>query len=337
MLFVGVFFLVLLFSVQRRKDIDLDYLNRDKTMAMRGIMACAIVLTHMVSESYKDMTAGWIINSVIPSLVCMFLFYSGYGLFVSLDAKGEKYLQYFWGNTIRKLVIPALLCVIMNVTIKILFENILIEREAIINEMLSIGGWYLRVTLLLYGFFWISAYCCSNRSCQLRLLIFMVLAYMIICKIFGISFTYYVEAPVFLLGVCWYVYKERIRLLFASKFFPVSLIFSCTVSIFAGQIPYLLSCGVLSNGRGIGLIGGTLGAICFCYVCLNFLRHFDFRNRIFSSFGSVAYEMYLLGEMAKTISENFARSAYEYYFMYILVSAGGAFLLQRILKLVRLL
>ena len=77
-----------------------DPLDRRMTTSIKGIFICMVFITHMCSyipvESPAYAGLGgylfWTIRRIFGQLiVVMFLFYSGYGVMASIQAKGQEY------------------------------------------------------------------------------------------------------------------------------------------------------------------------------------------------------------------------------------------------------
>ena len=131
------------------------YLDREQTMAVNGIFVMLVFLRHfkeyIVCGAY-DRTF-WTVDGYLEQLiVTTFLFYSGYGILVSLKTK-EGYLQKF-PKRILKIWLQFVIVVCL-----FLLLNLFVGKEYSISTILlsfaaweSVGNsnWYILAILVLY-------------------------------------------------------------------------------------------------------------------------------------------------------------------------------------------
>ena len=100
-LWLGLLLCLTLWGASFRRDgIAAYYISRDGTNAVRGVFILLILgmhFTQYVSASADPaVTAFWAVRRFFDQLaVCMFLFYSGYGVALSFAEKGEGYRKSF--------------------------------------------------------------------------------------------------------------------------------------------------------------------------------------------------------------------------------------------------
>lgn len=213
MIYIIIFAMVFLLSLKKRDQMDTEYAGKEKGLYLRGFSAASIILRHMVwsYEPYVSLTAACLIKFLVPSAVCLFFFYSGYGVMYSYKKKGQQYLRSFIPNFIVKLFVPSIMATLMAYIAFCVTDGSL-SATALKNQVLATGGWYVWATVLMYLFFFVGALIFKdNLRGQLIAQCLMGGAYIVIGKmVLHISSTYYIDCPAFLLGSFVCVYKDKI-------------------------------------------------------------------------------------------------------------------------------
>ena len=172
-LWLGLLLCLTLWGASFRRDgIAAYYISRDGTNAVRGVFILLILSMHFtqyVSASADPaVTAFWAVRRFFDQLaVCMFLFYSGYGVALSFAEKGEGYRKSF----LQKRMLPTLMAYDVSVLLFILIECTVGEgcsfgyclRALLAWESMGNDNWYIFVILGLYGISWLSA--CVQVRC----------------------------------------------------------------------------------------------------------------------------------------------------------------------------
>ena len=172
-LWLGLLLCLTLWGASFRRDgIAAYYISRDGTNAVRGVFILLILgmhFTQYVSASADPaVTAFWAVRRFFDQLaVCMFLFYSGYGVALSFAEKGEGYRKSF----LQKRMLPTLMAYDVSVLLFILIECTVGEgcsfgyclRALLAWESMGNDNWYIFVILGLYGISWLSA--CVQVRC----------------------------------------------------------------------------------------------------------------------------------------------------------------------------
>lgn len=223
-----------------------DGLSVVSTNAWKGILALCVLLHHLTL--YTDLLK-------IPGLtlitggplgywsVALFLFFSGYGLRLSLTKKGDTYIRRFPLNKILPFYIIILLLtalyVVLNLTLadakEVTWLSVL--RSCTFGFTFITNGWYLQVQLLMYILFYLTAGFLRGNTKKTLALIAAVVVYMILCVLFCMEPYWYQCAPAFLLGVLWSLYRERLERFFENKrALKLIVLWSLFVIAFAGSL-----------------------------------------------------------------------------------------------------
>ncbi len=156
-----------------------DNLNRDSTISIRGLLACAVVLHHI---SQNEILRG---NKILPMFVNigflfvgLFFFFSGYGLIKSLEKK-SNYLDSFFKKRICVVLIPFL---IMNV-IYFVISLFVAKDMNIVRRLLTLPGfvlandqaWYVVVAIIMYAVFYFAFKNCRAKKTALLVVLAVTL------------------------------------------------------------------------------------------------------------------------------------------------------------------
>ena len=125
----------------RVKDIDVDYMSKDKTFAVKGCFIIIVFMSHIRSYTTFE---GFLDNYVIKFLdymgqlmVAMFLFYSGFGVYESIKKKGYEYVKNIPIGRVLKTFINLFIAILLFLCVDIWLG---IEVEAV-DVLLAPTGW----------------------------------------------------------------------------------------------------------------------------------------------------------------------------------------------------
>lgn len=195
------------------KDFNPNYLSKETTSSIKGLFVLIVFYSHIsgyVTFSQNSFLMNKLSLFLGQLMVTMFLFYSGYGVFVSLKKKGKEYLDNFPKNRILKTYLQFFIIVGLFLIVN-LFLN---KKVKIFNIFLSFLGWdslgnsnwYIFIIILLYLFTYLSfkifskSYEKSVVSVWLFTLLFLIIIKnfrptywydTILCYPLGLSFGYY--------------------------------------------------------------------------------------------------------------------------------------------------
>lgn len=193
------------------------YLQKENTTALRGILASMVLLHHIYltwGRYFENKLIHFILFSLFGYLpVSIFFFLSGYGLSVSYKEKGDSYVK----NFLRRRLFPfysqyMLLVVIYFITGILTKENLSVT---VLFTSLTVGGtivkygWYFQTQLILYLLFYIV----FKLNIKKKLMFFtggFVLLFFICALMKLESSTWWITSPVFLMGMFWGIYQEKI-------------------------------------------------------------------------------------------------------------------------------
>lgn len=214
--FVGVIVVLYLLSWGRR-GCELAPMTREKSFALRGVLAILIVLHHL---SLAGVSGLDIFRSWGAPVVSLFFFLSGYGLFKSYQQKGERYLSGFLRHRMLEAVgCPFLLSwglyrLVNWGHVPGLWE----EWQGLLWEgrVVLPNSWFVLAILVFYVFFYLTYRCVASRF-RLWALLFLCMGYVGWCLCMGYDRCWYISALAFPTGAWMARYESRLHALWTAK------------------------------------------------------------------------------------------------------------------------
>lgn len=286
-----------------------DCMCKEKTAQINGVFTAIIFLDHF-SQYIDESTAGilhplWLrfFSSV---LVIPFLFYSGYGVMMSLRKNGETYIRSFPRNRI----FPTYLHFVCAVLLYMLLNIILGSPYSVGQNILALVGWdnignsnwYIFSILALYIGFYIS--CCFFKGKWWRMCLCMsilISAYAILMHFAGKEGLYYNTAPAFLCGMIYAHYKTQIENFLQRK----SIYFLAAAATILALI-FVLNRNPSGLEYHIIRIASLAGLLLFC-------QRLNIRGIVWMWLGSHVFEVYILQRIPMILFKGVFNNIYVYF------------------------
>lgn len=179
-----LFILILILWGIKFKEKD-DYISKERCNSIKGIFILIIVLGHSMQYisdcGYKyegmDMLVSFLYYRIGQMAVVMFLFYSGYGVSLSIRKKGETYVN----GMPRRRLLTTLISFDVAVLAFIVLNLIISQPMTISQIALSFTGWdsvgnsnwYIFDILLCYAASYVVAKCAKGKNFGQWLLLLM--------------------------------------------------------------------------------------------------------------------------------------------------------------------
>ncbi|MCQ2548063.1 MAG: acyltransferase family protein [Clostridia bacterium] len=222
-----IFFLIAIFIVALYKikyvgqGFNEEALSIEQTTAINGIFALLIFISHSVQ--YFEISGPlddpyFAFRSVILQLVVVtFLFYSGYGIMVSILKKGNSYVKSFPKNRILKVwlmfAIATTCFLIAGLAIgkKFKFTQLLLAYTA--YSSIGNSNWYIFVVLILYVFTYVAFMAVKEKPLLAICLTFVITAIYIYLAayVFGMPSRFYNTCIMYPVGMLYAYFKESIE------------------------------------------------------------------------------------------------------------------------------
>lgn len=137
-----------------------DYCSKATTTAVNGIFVVMVFFRHL--NTYLQVSAAdplqkqWVtVNGFLGQLIVVsFLFYSGYGIFCSIEKKGTPYVRRMFPHHFLRLFVHFDVCVLLFALVNVLLHRPMSGKDLLLalTTYTSIGNsnWYITAVLLLY-------------------------------------------------------------------------------------------------------------------------------------------------------------------------------------------
>jgi len=169
-LLLVLFMLLLLgLKVKGRGFFD-EYLSREQTNAIKGFFIGWVFLSHLSGYVFRSGYAnGFIsdayfsfVNGLVGQLmVVMFLFYSGYGVMLSISKKGDAYVRSMPSRRILTTLLNFDVAVLVFVFVGLMIGSTYPIRRILLSLIawndVGNSNWYIFVIILCYGATWACA------------------------------------------------------------------------------------------------------------------------------------------------------------------------------------
>ncbi len=284
-------------------DISDTAFSLTNTIAVKGLLAVSIVLTHLTGVgNIREMP--YIQMSIMASVgVGMFFLFSGYSLNVSLK-RNPEYMKGFLKKRLVKIGIPYLCLIALYVFVRCVFYGVKvidILKSFANGDPLS-NSWYIITILVFYFAFWlIFRKNGVDTKRQILKLSISVLVYIICCIALGFPNWWVITCEMFVVGFCFAKYKEKIEKSLRKRywlFLTIALILSLGAYFSAWLYNRIINVPFSLSWRNFTfdiwcvnsfLMGGGIPL----FLCL-LMYKFNFSNKLTAFLGKISLEIYLL-------------------------------------------
>ena len=233
----------------------------------------------------------------------MFLFYSGYGIYEQVKAKGKSYVRSFLPHRFLPTYASFAICVFFYFVLSLVLRAGYPVRQVLLSfigwESIGNSNWFMFVTFALYAIFMLSFSITKNN--EAGLVLFTVLSVLLAALLFVLKESWWWNTLLcFTLGMWWSRFRERIETVLFKSFAVWGIAFLCIFGAFA-------CCYIF--GRRIPLMYVFTALFFALAVCLGTMK-FEFRaGRIFAFLGSHVFSIYILQRLVFVSVAQFGLSA----------------------------
>lgn len=327
-IFFGIAFVLPFIFLRKRADDPENILDSKTSRFHKGIF-CIFVLLHNLGLDYlhtnfpdRNYTGWlWVIENITESTggiaVGGFFFLSAYGLFISYNKNGNKFLKKLMTKNFIKLYLVAVFINLLEFII--FFRNAFETKDAILRILnfdlfnnfnrMNRHGWFIASLLTIYIIFAITFYLCNKLKSDKRNYIagFIVTGIVLLCKLMTLIFDnggmYTRELPCFAIGLFYGMYYVPINK-FCKKFF-IPLLFASIIAYGVGMFYY-----------------EPLASLGLCVLIVVVLQKFTLQSKVISWLGSICLGIYLFLHLSTLIyAEIFISNPY----LWIIVNAATIF------------
>ena len=307
MVFFGIAFVLPFLFLRKKEEGNEEILDKRTSRFIKGIL-CIFVLLHNLGLDYlhtnwpeRDYHGWmWIMDAITESTggiaVGGFFFLSAYGLFVSYQKHGDRFLKKLMFQNAAKLYLVA---VSINFLEYIIFFRDSFEPLDAVLRILNLDlfnnfnrmnrhGWFIATLLALYVIFALTFFICHKLKTEKKtyiasfIVVGIVLTFKLLSMIFGKGGMYTRELPCFAIGILFGLYYNKVNYL-AKKFFV-----------------WIIVLGLI--GYAVGLMHyEPVASWCLCVLIVTVLQKFRFSNIVIEKLGGVCLGIYLFLHLSTLI------------------------------------
>lgn len=294
-LIIPLIFFVLPFiccKFYKKDEYNEGYLSLTQARIIKGFCALGIVLHHMSQET----AASWLLSKYIIHgldffvdlgylFVGVFLFMSGFGVYRSLKTKNNYFDTY-----ISKRITPTIIAYLVTEFIYYLYEPVPSKYT-----------WYIAAILVCYLLFYFAFKYCKKEFVSIFIVIFGLFIYTIICNFFMLGGWWYNTIYLFVVGLLYAKYEEKIYPIFKKFHLPLLALTIISTIIFryygrhledlayslTNESKYNLYSFLIILFRFLASVNFTFSIILISMKC-------EFKNKVLYFYGRISLEFYLI-------------------------------------------
>ncbi len=296
-----------------------SYCSVSQTRSIKGIFVITVFFYHFISyvhlESWYDLPLRYYCSCFGQLMVAPFFFYSGYGIFESIKAKGPGYIQAFP----QKRILKTLFHFDFAVCLFLLLDLLIGERLSLSRFVLSLIGWdsignsnwFIFAILCAY----VSVYTAmvffgKDLSLSLILVTVLLLVYVVVISHFK-GLTWFDTILAFPLGCLLSLHKTKFESIMKGKrIAPIGALLGI----------FILS--VTQSGIVHGFIKSQIALLAFLYVLIFLSLHVRLENRILNWFGTQVFWIYILQRIPMNLFSFLHLNEYNMYLYFVLCFAS---------------
>lgn len=295
-----------------------DYISADKTLPIKGIFIIIVFLSHCNGQvsfnSFLDKPMLLLFKWLLQSIVALFFFYSGYGIYEKIkNDKNNLYIKRFPKNRLLKTWINFAIAIVSFLIIDIIIGTI--NNYSIKTILLSFIGWdsignsnwFMFVTFVLYLLIIIS-FNIFKKDSKKGILLTTILTIIYMFIIYKLKPTWWWDTVLcFPFGMLYSCYKEKVQnIMFKNKNYFILL--TCITMLYVlTNILFKIHITIIY----------PLVAILFCLVIVFITMKFQINNKILTWCGKNLFWIYILQRIPMIILKRYQVNNMSYVFFII--------------------
>ncbi|MGN9057109.1 acyltransferase family protein [Bariatricus sp. HCP28S3_A7] len=307
------------------------YLKREQATAVNGVFVMLVFLRHfkeyIVCEAYDRIF--WTVDGYLEQLiVTTFLFYSGYGIMVSLKTKND-YLQKFPKRIFRvwiQFAIAVCLFLFLNLLMGKVYSTSTILLSFTAWQSVGNSNWYILAILVLYAFSYFGGI--ISRQDSMTTMLFVTAGccvYVVMLILCGKGSWYYNTIFCYPLGMLFGNYEQKIKTLMEKMGRYLMIVVACVVAFMASYL-----CALKCHGM-IWLAMVELRGIFFVLLVVFATSRIKIGNPVLNWLGKHTFEIYILQRLPMIALSGIDMNQYVYFLICAVVTGLAAFLYQKLM------
>ena len=311
-----------------------SYLKREHAVAVNGIFVMLVFLRHFKQyiECESNDIIFWIADGLLEQLiVTTFLFYSGYGIMMSLILK-KGYLHNL-PKRIMKVWIQFAVAVCLFLCLNIFKGNVYSIPTVLLSftawDSVGNSNWYILAILVLYAFSYFGGV--ITRKDNLKTTFFVTVGccvYVVVLILCGKGSWYYNTIFCYPLGMFFAIYEQKIRKLLEKKDTYLTMVVGCAVAFTTFYLCALKCHGV------IWLAAVELRGIFFVLLVVLATSRIKIGNWVLNWLGKHTFEIYILQRLPMIALSGIGMNRYLYFFTCSVITCLIAVFYQKIIRVV---
>lgn len=327
--------IVILTIVQAKIDFAIGYTNtclkREQANAVNGVFVMLVFLRHfkeyIVCGSYDRLF--WVVDGLLEQLiVTTFLFYSGYGILVSMKTK-KDYMQKFPKRILKvwiKFAVAVCLFLILNLFMGKVYSIPTILLSFTAWKSVGNSNWYSLAILVLYALSYIGGLMTSQDSLTTIIFVFAgCCVYVVVMILCGKGSWYYNTIFCYPLGMLFGKYEYKIRTLLEKTDTYLMIVVGCTAAFAVSYLCTLKYYGV------IWLVMVELRGLFFVMLVVLATSRIKIGNPVLNWLGKHTFEIYILQRLPMIALGGIGMNQYVYFLICAVVTGLAAFLYQKLM------
>ena len=271
----------------------LDYLEPERTLAIKGIFVMLIFASHFVG--YVELSPS-ILNTAYTQfriymgqlVVAPFLFYSGYGITVQVQRRGEQYVRDFPRNRIRRVFLQFWLALLLFFIVGCIQGTRFTAKQLLLSLVgwtsLGNSNWYVLMIICLYVISY-AAFRITRKTLPVLLLVWAgCVAYSLWQKAYGRPTYCYNTVFAYWIGMFYAYYKEDIDRSIVKKEGTYLAVVLVMLVLFIG----------LHRIWKIRTLVYDMVSVCFALLLVLLSSHIQINNPLLTFIGRHVFSMYIL-------------------------------------------
>ena len=291
MLFLYLIFILILILWRIKIKENDGYISIERCNSIKGIFILLIVLTHSMgyidSCGYEyggvDKLVFLFRKGIGQMVVVMFLFYSGYGVSLSMKKKGDAYVDKMPRHrllpTLLNFDIAVLAFVVMNLIIAKPMTTSQVLLSMIAWDEVGNSNWYIFVILLCYAMTYVVAKLTPQKDLW-KWLLATSLVCVLVLSVFKRTY-WYNTMLAYPAGFLFAEYESRITGVMRKYYVPILIILASV---------WVLSFYFMPEARGLS---SNLASICFAMMVVMLSMKLEVGNACLSWCGRHLFPLYI--------------------------------------------
>lgn len=298
------------------KDFNKDYLSRDNTLSIKGIFVLLVFFRHCVT--YVTLSSGLdkpmiiLDNFLRQSIVTMFFFYSGYGIYEQIKKNKTTYIKNFprkrIARTLFDFAIAIISFLIMDLILCRKYRKMDIALSFIGWTSIGNSNWYMFCTFALYIFV-LLAFLISKKNDKISLIIVTIFSMIYMVVVGKLKNPIWIDTTLcFVIGMWYSYYKEKVEKLITRN--SIYIICSTILIGIYGLMNYLY---FINYKTYMYIIISSV----FCILVVLITMKISINNKILSWFGRYVFWIYILQRIPMIVFSKLGLTGNAYIFFII--------------------